>query len=684
MEPVAPADIKKYTLQSNECVFSDSGVKIAPKTGKIVFGIKSDSFIKSIKLIMKRIGGNGTFQISYHGIAREFNIQSKISEDIYIDNINSKTIEINRPIYSVGEIVILSIAFTFNNSSKNNWKRTISKIKDHKGLRQVGERLFATAGGFIDATNIASIKTAPSNISRRQGNIIKFLNSCEITNIKLNEQICPPENNTIFLNLVNDRESPSPAIGIDTPLQEEIPQYIVPQMQTDSLERNTSIIYDSFQFNSLDKSKVQANLHVKFINNGVNKFVVLKPGAAAALPISVLERNTKYIIFVEFKRLNGNGKVVVDFISNAYKSSDPKPIIAEAFFKTIAVISSTRENESPIDMHKICIRMTDDSSGEVLISRIRISKIISNEKLVLKEICKKNSELDLSATALSENILEKTKHYSIQTMFQTKQCSAFDGRRIELNICYPEGMVWFNKIKSFYANIFLSNNKIKITDITRITGDEKVAWIDSFNENEDSIPEIILKNLSKIEKIYSPSITNVNFLSEYSSNVKLLGRPLPFVDPKPVEYLANQNYILLFDRNKDVTTELIKSYKNQKIAIVGARGKYPENVIPINEYLPYNELLFACMHSSFIIDIHKNINHISAFVDLFNALGKKVITTNWEGIDNRRGIFVNTDNLLENLTEKINEEIDKQVAPPITPEHYNNRMNEFFKKLHQG
>jgi len=77
-----------------------------------------------------------------------------------------------------------------------------------------------------------------------------------------------------------------------------------------------------------------------------------------------------------------------------------------------------------------------------------------------------------------------------------------------------------------------------------------------------------------------------------------------------------------------------------KLVIVGARGKYPNFVIPVNEYYPYQKLLFLMNKARFIIDLPGNCDYNSSFLHLASEIGKTVVSTNWCILDKENGIFV--------------------------------------------
>jgi hypothetical protein len=74
--------------------------------------------------------------------------------------------------------------------------------------------------------------------------------------------------------------------------------------------------------------------------------------------------------------------------------------------------------------------------------------------------------------------------------------------------------------------------------------------------------------------------------------------------------------------------------------LVGARGEFPDFVIPTNEYMQFAHLTYILMNAKCVIDLPTVIDYESSMLALTEALGTPVVTTNWSAMGRNSMLFL--------------------------------------------
>jgi hypothetical protein len=257
------------------------------------------------------------------------------------------------------------------------------------------------------------------------------------------------------------------------------------------------------------------------------------------------------------------------------------------------------------------------------------------------------------------------------------------------------GMTWLNKISPVLPKIRLIKDTSAVDDNTLMVGrmgsllSAKRIWLDAFFDKEMTEGDkTVLKNA---KEIYSPSLSNIQMLKSEFPNAKIerCARPIPYIKPKPLPLFANKEFVLCFHRGNESTYKVINAWQEHfpKIVLVGARGMFPETVIPVNEYMPYDNLLFLMSKCKFILDIPTYSSYDSAFLNLAHHLGVLIVSSNWFALDKDNCIFlppVESVGLYKvPTTEAIRDGIQKAGLMPVVKPQIDNYKTVFATEMNK-
>lgn len=365
-------NVKEFCSSCKSCKFTESGAcTMEARFGKLTIFVPADKG-NIEKICLKKNSGNG--RISINGILH--NVMSKNFEEVDVTTYGSR-LEIARPVESLGEVTILGIKLinSKDEMSKTKWKNIISKCGNYKGIRMVNERLFAVAGGYLEnATAIGRIETSPSEVTYVENGVLKFSSSCEITDIVLNDVGNSFKNSVDF----NHLELPYPAVLASAPDNSTAlpPRLRIRNVMNQPPSLSQSIIVENSEFtkiiyNSDTVREFNSAKHVpdktgftKYLKSNGKDYLVIKRGGIFTIPISRLQPNSEYLVQLSIQRLNGNGKIHVGACSNNVFVGTSCISDSTSQVHSLKFITSTELGQ------KLQLRMMEDGSGEVLVSRI--------------------------------------------------------------------------------------------------------------------------------------------------------------------------------------------------------------------------------------------------------------------------------------------------------------------------
>lgn len=645
--------IKDYIESYKSCIIQCDGVKIRPKFGILKLNF-SGLNVEECELKIKSISGNGKIIIRSENQVESI-IALKSFQNFGIPV--KEQLKIKRPADGTGEIVLSEIILhTVGTEMLVDWKRIVRHCERYRYLRMVEGRLFADPGAFIkDNYTIKKIVTNPDGVCTRDGSKLLFSNSCEIIEMDMK--------GTVFQSKIpyKHREAPSPQINvlnvqpvfdeIKTPKLSNIVLDVAP-IQTDQID--SGILFNSTRLDAFSKFRQIKNKFVKLISSNGKNYLLIRKGGKCFLSVSNLNNETVYIIIVRAKRLNGNGKLLVALSHIENEFSGGVNVVFDQSISNKYVVLSTKTCPYG-QFQKINFAIEETSSGEILIEEVLVVENIglnrtmglTNDSLAFSSNSANLSDGSyLSIDNVIYDIVYRTaKKYAIYTPIacSNKEQNVFG----QVSTTTTSGLSWINKICSAcpqiknIKNINITNQSFVVSRLGALISAKQI-WIDSFNEKELRDKDISILKLAK--KIYSPSLKNVQMLTEALPNscIELCPKLIPYINPKPIPYFKNKEFVLSFYRDSDSVNKIIQAWQKDMpmLVLVGARGNYPNNVLPVNEYMPYDELLFLLENCKIILDIPAYIDYHSAFLELGYHLGVPIVSSNWFAIDKKNCIFL--------------------------------------------
>lgn len=340
----------EYLILQKSCIIKNDKIYLEPNLGFVRFGNFNDA--EEIILSFQKESGNGFVSIKTNNETKELTVYSK-STPIEIKISSCDWVEISRPKNSIGQIFVIDLKIKINDTMKN-WKNLISKCGSYGGVRLVSGKLLVGPNAWIDSGNIESIQTSPANIFSNNSEKIRFNSSGEITDLKVISNQIPNS------KIVNSISAPFPTILNNNTIKQN------------NIQMNENItsqyIFDSDKLGTFAKNQIANEKLVKSINSNGQNYLVIKRFGNYIKSISELKFNFEYLLSLTGKRINGNGKIFISL------SGGPEEIVnldSNIITKTIKVVSG-----SLVDGLKI--RMNEESSGEILISKIQIEEFGPN------------------------------------------------------------------------------------------------------------------------------------------------------------------------------------------------------------------------------------------------------------------------------------------------------------------
>jgi hypothetical protein len=636
-----PATEFKNYLRSIKSCKPGSVYELEGKYGIIHFNF-SDFLAEKVAITFRRRSGNGVAVVVSGSTLLNIHVTSKVSQTITIPVHESGDVFIKRTQRSNGNLDVLSVSLWKEfEDGVFDWSSILRNCSKHSCIRMVGSNLIASEGAFIRG-DIKEIQTDPPNMFKNDGKEVKFLGTCNIVNLKVSPENVklistnkkPPER-VVHINPELPVIKKVSSVSNPVPKKLEKKQKIVNQEQT----QNSHLLFDS-SVHGFSKS---------FVNHDVKvhpKHIILGYQGEYKLPIRNAHPGRPYIITVEATKLSGNGR----FVFNLKPSDDKKnrPLVSQGRRSSYQKKIIT---DKGCNFDLVVGRL--NATGDVMINRVTLiedSYIKPNPKAVIEKYVSYN-KIDLISDISDESdpILSKSLRFSrfVQD-WSTNDTLPYN---CGFHSNSHKGIRWFNRISPIIPNVSIKDNpKLSI----QIAGNIKYKSDNVFIEEcfPDDFKESDFSELKKFKKIITPS-EQIRSLLESKiehENIHIGYKPWPLVEPVN-EFPIPDNFILVFHRDKEITRRVLAAYEEgmPKIVLVGARGKYPHYVFPVNEYLSYPNLVGLITKAKAIVDISKQYEYDSGLFRLCMAYGTTTITSNWKAVEYTDGaIYVMPDDVLDN------------------------------------
>lgn len=668
----------KAIVSAHKAARYNSGWILEAKLGKISIDLSELKVIDGWQLYARRISGNGKMMVNLDENHTSAIILSKVAQSVELTGCSSK-LEISRPADSTGEICIFGLTINYNLCEEDtalsyNWKSLISKCGKYACLRMVGNRLFASEGAYIEqASIIKSITTIPPNMYFRDGAKLKFLSTCEVTDIVVDNTYTAQYDVQSYIQH-RDAASPEMDLSVNYPQPPPPPPQSSPNLTDKTCVPNlaSNIMYDSDIFRGLQRTKISSainNKNTKSINSNGKDYLLLRRSGSFSIPMSSCLPNKEYVVSLTTKRLNGNGKISVGISSGDAQPNYYSVIADNNFFEKYATF--TTGSLQPGETFKLTISMLDDGVGEVLISRILV--IESIPRLTRKEVLK---DLEFSREpplVLSYNYSDKSNVKN-----DTKRAALIFAEKYDI----ADAILVNHTIepltvsaKKWVAKSYISIPGLKIKDNKRVMRDVirtdespnlvmsalgflKVSeriFIEEWNAKLQP-NEIDIAILSQCNTICTPSVVNSQILKQIlpSKNIVCIPRFWPATN---VSARTGELYFLYFEKNQRLTELLIDYWQLNypKLYVVGSTKGLPPNMQHLSEYLPYKKIMEYVLGSLAIIDLSDNNNYASGINILTIENDINLITNNLYYLSQNYGNI----KFLNSKTTDVGVELDK-------------------------
>lgn len=286
-------DINDYIVSSKSCKFNN-GCILESQYGQALFDFSEYKQVDSCILYVKKVSGNGRLLITdgNRTSTQTHLVLSRTKHEIRINLTDSRKIDFSRNNSCTGDVhlfgFILESIIPIENKQQP-WRDIVKRCGKHQKIILSGDKLLASEGGvFIQKENIASIETEPPNVCRKTKSGYVFIQSCEITDIKLTDEAT--KRALIAGELHPAFEKPA-EIKVSTKLADHM-------------------IFDSNSYNL-------AGAKGRDISTGKNnKNIIIDRKGFVNIPIAGLEPSKQYAVVIEGNKTIGNGKFEICIMHN--------------------------------------------------------------------------------------------------------------------------------------------------------------------------------------------------------------------------------------------------------------------------------------------------------------------------------------------------------------------------------
>jgi hypothetical protein len=664
-------NVDDYITSSKSIKRNGNGIVLESQHGCIKFDFSSVLGGNEVEFLLKRVSGNGRIAIFPGDGDYLFTIGSKVKQSVFLSVIAGSQIEIVSPKESIGEVALISITIYTNHDDEKtmNWKPILSKFT-HSGLRAVGNCLFASAGATI-STSAIEIETSPPQQTQFYEGHVNFLGVCEVTSITFKEELPTilRDNRDAFPSLSAPMEIIAEPILTKTESSSS-PTTLRPIPTSPQVNRDL-LIYDSSANRDFNPQKNKNTNATKFIVSNNQDFLILKKGGRYCCQVDNVQSGMQYVVVINGKKLNGNGRAWVSFGRGEAKEVILDGVLTERY------VNVTIARQEPI----LTLEMLDDCVGELIINRIRIINGISIEE------AKSSIEYSIGSNnfiCVRQQIKSIISDFSFEDDRQRDPValSAIENAKFKpliaddrymdvtgsMSSTTKSGISYISKVQGFFPNVQVFENKNLIRSdtfvfcsIDDIVGEH--VWIDHFSkEISDTSKEALLRT----KRIFSPSAANAQQITKVTGKpVTVAVKPLPICNPVEVKYFNNK-YCLMLDRHPATTKSIIDAWDTTlpPLALLGGRGSYPANLIPINEYLDYKRILYIVKNAKCLIDVRPNgSDYISGWGKVAGRFGVPLVTNSWSEVTAESAVLLPNWQSHESITTTVMDACSAS-APP--------------------
>jgi hypothetical protein len=611
------------------------------------FGILSLQFadldVDEALISFRRKSGNGLVIVVSGANLADVQISSKINHDVTIKLDQSKILDIKRPFRSRGSIEVLSVALWNNHFMMDlDWNSVLKKCHEHTCLRLVDGKLMASEGAMIVADAISNVITAPANMFTLSDDRVVFLGACEILDMTISgvgSEV--PEENYMKHHLETEPAVLSPAEPSEPSRAGRAtsrPRKALPN----SGGHSSRLLYDS---QSMGFNDAFANKDVKTLDS----HVVLGSKGEYKIPARFVEANHNYVLVIEASNLRGNGKLSLAL----------KPGITINGHETILAARNTRPFNTTVRsssdsscLHHVTIGRHPSATGDVSISRVmvladfdrsyqlpesvRSGHMPSGDPLLYQPLF--HDATLYVPEVVGDEVAVNSKRYARHRSMHSATRKI--PRKATVKVHTDSGMSWLGKIQPLVPDVVPTEKTGDLCiGIAGALSEAARIYLEEFKL--DDLTEKDLEKLSRAKRIMSPSSSNVEHLrSKLSTEVVHMPRLWPYTVPEKL--VPVENYMVTFNRDPVITRYVIDAINGvaPKLVVLGARGAYPEWVVPVNEYLGYQHLLHLLCSARCVIDVPPIYDYTSAALSLVQAAQIPIVSSNWMCMEGGESHFV--------------------------------------------
>lgn len=599
------SELQSYIRTMRYSYISTQGLILQPKFGTATFNFEKNIGQKCC-ITLKRDAGNGFVIISSNG--RSYNYQIASKQTITIDIEGDGNIVLNRTLRSKGDISVLDISLYCETKTKQEFNNILSRCIDHNCIRFLDDRLIASSGAFIKGKNIV-VKTEPEESYIKEVDKVVFVSSCTILDISV-DGVSNKGNLSLPLNAVADK---TPGV----------------------------VLYNSDLSGFSQKYCLNDSV--------VNEFgISLGYRDSYVFPLECLKQNIKSTIIIEASSVSGNGMFGFGLVPGndavwQVASKEQKEFILE-------VIPQTSDN------YCLSILRHPSAKGTVIISNISVVSDSYYSMITSKEIIpfidrreNINKECKTKIEYNQDSITDLSIYFSRPILMDYKS-NSLNNIISTIGIGSIQGRNWYNTVKYILPNVTINDSPNSSISCLGNLIPAKKMYIENFKPEILTDDDVVKMDVA--ESIFVSSNSNLQILSEkINKKIKVISKILPTADQSNIKYISGE-FVLLNNSNK--AQDIIDKLKDTgiKVVLLNARGKYPSFVIPVNEYIQHNELIYLINNAKCLINFTNVEDEVSNYTDLALVYGTQVITSSWAYMENRDVFFINDISVLPSFIEK--------------------------------